>query len=55
MLTCCPYSAVKKNPHAREATLDYEWYDLSMSIAVDRANKMETGFKGRTDSPLNDL
>jgi hypothetical protein len=39
---------VRKDPHAREAALDYEWYDVSMSLAVERAQRMETGFKGTT-------
>jgi hypothetical protein len=32
--------------HTREATLDYEFSDLTMQIAVNNANKLTTGFKG---------
>jgi hypothetical protein len=32
--------------HTREATLDYEFTDLAMQIAVNNANKLTTGFKG---------
>jgi hypothetical protein len=32
--------------HTREATLDYEFTDLAMQIAVSNANKLTTGFKG---------
>jgi hypothetical protein len=35
-----------KVKHTREATLDYEFTDLAMQIAVNNANKLTTGFKG---------
>jgi hypothetical protein len=36
----------EKVNHTREATLDYEFTDLAMQIAVNNANKLTTGFKG---------
>jgi len=36
----------KEVQHTREATLDYEFSDLTMQIAVNNANKLTTGFKG---------
>jgi len=36
----------EKVKHTREATLDYEFTDLAMQIAVNNANKLTTGFKG---------
>jgi len=36
----------KEVKHTREATLDYEFSDLTMQIAVNNANKLTTGFKG---------
>jgi hypothetical protein len=36
----------KEVHHTREATLDYEFSDLTMQIAVNNANKLTTGFKG---------
>jgi hypothetical protein len=40
------FAEVCKNPKAREAALDFEFYDLTLQVAVNNANKLTTGFRG---------
>jgi len=40
------FAEVSKNPKAREAALDFEFYDLTLQVAVNNANKLTTGFRG---------
>jgi hypothetical protein len=40
------FQEVCKNPKAREAALDFEFYDLTLQVAVNNANKLTTGFRG---------